>query len=352
MKIRFNTPENKTPDYDRGMHIQYGEAKRANKPWRWYMILIIASLPLLYLFSLIMYDLIVIEADGRISVPQTTVRAAGDGYIHKILVEPLQMVNAGSELAILSNAQLDANHQRLQKEIAFLTAEEDKLLTRPSDFASTAAQLIAFAREQKDFYRKRLQQYESLFRQGAATQAEIATARSQYNSALENLASLEKARHSDQGTRPETFQIGARIQQLTSDLERITFQKQQLLMLSPEGGLITEIFAQPGEFLGKGQPLLELITPDKTLIHAFIPPKHQDYARVGENVTVTLPNGKSAKAKITSVPGVTRRSLAEDISVLEMPRSTILAYLQFIEPVETQLINGIPVKIKFHHFSR
>lgn len=352
MKIRFNQPEHKVPNDDRGIRIQYGAAKRSAKSWRWHLILIVSSLPFLYLIGLILMETILIKADGRISVPQITVRTPVDGYIQQVFVKPLQTVMAGKAVALLENAPLESRYQLLTAEINFLNEERDKLLLQSGNITSHSRQLLDFAREQKNFYQKRLQQYESLFKHGAATQAEIATARSQYNGVLENLASHERAQHRDQGLVAEIRQTAARINQLTLELGQIEIQKQQLLVTVPAEGLVTELFAQPGEYLGRGQPLLDIIFPEKAYISAFIPPKYQDYAVMDQTVSVTLPNGETAEARIISIPGVTQKSLSEGMNPLESPRSAILAHMQFIDPIKTQLINGMPVDIRFHHFSR
>jgi len=352
MKIRFNTPENKAPDYDGGVQVQYGAAKRALKPWRWYIIVLVSSAPLLYLIGLVLYEFVAVKADGQISAPNITVRSVGNGYVAEMLVEPLQEVTVDTALAILKDATLEDDYQRVRREINFLIEEKNKLALQSDDVALSLKQLVAFARAQKHFYHNRLHQYESLFKQGAATQVEVATARSQYNSASENLVARERMDNRGLGLNKEIRQIAIRVNQLESDLDVIEHKRRQLRIVSPENGRITEVFVQPGEFLGKGQRILEMTMPEKVYIRAFIPPKYQDYAIVDAVVTVTLPNGESAKAKITSVPGITHKSLSEDISLLETPQSTILAHLKFIEPIKTQLVRGVPVDIRFHHWFR
>ncbi len=351
MKIRFNQPEKKSPDDDRGMHVQYGQAKRPGKPWRWYMILIIVSLPLLYLLGLIIREMIVIEASGRVNVPLVTVRSSGEGYIKQVLVEPLQIVTKGSKLALLDNIVLDNNYGRVRNELSLLDKERDQLLLQVDEAASKSIQLIDFAREQRNFHLNRLRQYESLFKQKAATQAEVATARSQYLSALENYASIESTQYLKQPMLPEVRQITARINQLTLELDKTQDQQQQLMLVAPAGGLVTELFAQPGEYLDRGQPLLEIIFPEKAHINAFIPPKYQDYAVINQTATIKFPNGETATARITAVPGVTRKSSAEDLGPLEAPSSTILAKMELTDTVKTQLIHGMPVSIQFPFFA-
>ncbi|QOJ22495.1 MAG: HlyD family efflux transporter periplasmic adaptor subunit [Gammaproteobacteria bacterium] len=357
MKIRFNQPESKAPDIDRGLRVQYSAAKRSAKPWRWYLIIAISSLPIVYLLGVIAWDAINIEANGRIRLPSFTMRAAADGYVQQLFVEPLQTASEGSRLAEMVNTTLLDNRDRLQVELDALVQEKHKMLLRADHGRTSSTELMKFAQEQKNFSYQRLRQYESLFKQGAATQAEVASARSQHHSALENLAALERAERMERdrvysqehGQSPEIRLISNRINQLQLEFDKIQDQIYQLNLIAPAGnGMVTELFAQPGEFLGRGQPLLEIIFPDKAHIDAYIPPKYQDYAVVGQTVTVKFPNGEKAKAKIISVPGVMQKSAPVEINPLEAVQFAILAQMEFVESVKNRLINGMPVTIYLH----
>lgn len=357
MKIRFNQPESRIPDKDRGLRIQYSEAKRPGRPWRWYLIVAVTSLPVIYLLGVIVWEAIAIEANGRLRVPNFTVRTAVDGYIQQIHVEPLQTVSEGMQLAELVNVALFEGRDRLRIEIDALIKEKQKMLFQADSTKSSTLQLLNFAHEQKNFSYTRMRQYESLFEQGAATQAEIALARSQYNAALENLVALEKSDRQERermysqehGQSPEVRMISNRINQLQLEFDKIQDQVQQLKLIAPAGnGMVTELFAQPGEFLSRGQALLEIIFPEKVYIDAFIPPKYQDYAVVGQVVMVKFPNGEKAKARIISVPGVMQKSASAEINPLETVRFAILAQMEFIENVKNRFINGMPVTIYFH----
>lgn len=354
MKIRFNQPENKAPDVDRGLRVQYSAAKRSANPWRWYLIIAVSSLPIVYLLAVIVWEMINIEANGRIRVPNFTVRTAVDGYVEQLFVAPLQKVSEGTRLAELVNASLLDNRDRLQVELDGLVQEKRKMLLRADHSKANAIELLKFAQEQKNFSYQRLRQYESLFKQGAATQAEVASARSQYNSALENLFVLERAERQDRnrlygqerGQSPEMFVISNRISQLQLEFDKTQDQIYQLNLIAPAGdGMVTELFAQPGEFLGRGQALLEIIYPEKVYIDAFIPPKYQDYAVAGKTVLVKFPNGEKVKATIVSVPGVMQKSATAEINPLETVQFAILAQLEFAGNAKNQLINGMPVTI-------
>ncbi|MBV6446966.1 HlyD family efflux transporter periplasmic adaptor subunit [Nitrosomonas sp.] len=354
MKIRFNQPENKIPDVDRGLRVQYSAAKRSAKPWRWYLIIAVSSLPVVYLLAVIIWEVINIEANGRIRVPNFTVRTVVDGYVGQLFVEPLQTVSEGTRLAELVNTSLLDNRDRLQVELEALKQEKRKMVRQADDSRTSSMQLIKFAQEQKNFAAQRLGQYETLFKQGAATQAEVALARGQYNSALENLVALEreerqerdKLYNQEHGQLPEIRMLSGQINQLQLEFDKIQDQIHQLILIAPAGnGMVTELFAQPGEFLGRGQPLLEIIYPEKVHIDAYIPPKYQDYAVVGKIVLVKFPNGEKAKAKIVSVPGVMQKSVTAEINLLETVQFAILVQMEFVENVKNRLINGMPVTI-------
>ncbi|HNO74955.1 MAG TPA: efflux RND transporter periplasmic adaptor subunit [Nitrosomonas mobilis] len=346
MKIRFNQPEKKNPENEQGIRIRYDPSKRTGATWRWYLILAVASLPLLYLAGLILREVLLTEIDGRIILPHTTVRAQGAGHVQQLQVSLLETVSEGNQLARLTNTSLENGVQRLHGEITFLSGQKKSLQRDGSQ--KQASRLTLFAQDQSQFYLRRLRQYESLFKQGAATQAEVATARSQYIAALERLDSLMLAGQQASTLGAEARQIEARINQLQLEHDILNDQLQMLSPISPAIGLVTEIHARPGEYLSQGQPLLDISFPEQAYISAFIPPKYIDKAVLGQRATIIFPNGEKYEARINFVPGVTHKVSAEDLTLLEVPRTAILARLQFIYTVDSsRLMNGMPVKIRF-----
>jgi multidrug resistance efflux pump len=348
MKIRFDQPERRIAERDRRVHIDYGPARRGGRLWRWYLILLVASIPLLYLMGTIFREFLVVEANGRITMAQTVVRSSGEGYVQQVFVKPLETVAVGAELARLVNEALENRYDRVRGEIDLLEKEKNKLL-RVGGNVSGSAQLVAFAEQQRDFYLNRLHQYETLFTQGAATQAEVATARSQYTATLERLATLGQALGRDRNMGPEVRQMGARVSQLTLELNETEDQRKQLLLTAPAAGMIAEVFVQRGEYLDRGRALLEIVDPGKVYVTAYIPPKHLAYAEVGQSATVVFPNGESAEARIVSVPGVTQTPPPDDLSPLETAPPAILARMEFVGDVTVRLVHGAPVKLRFHY---
>ncbi len=346
MKIRFNQPEKKNPETEQGIRIPYDPAKRSGAAWRWYLILAVASLPLLYLAGLILRETLLTEIDGRIILPHITVRAQSAGQVQQLKISPLETVSEGTQLTLLVNTSLENGAQRLHSEINFLSGQKESLQRNGGD--KQASRLTLFAQDQSRFYLQRLRQYESLLKQSAATQAEVATARSQYIAALERLDAVTRTNQAVSGSDADVRQIESRLNQLQLEYDTLNQQLQMLSINSPVSGLITEIHAQPGEYLAQGQPLLDIAFPEQAYISAFIPPKYLDKAVLDQQATVIFPNGGKFRARVNFVPGVTHKASTEDLAPLEAPRSTILARMQFIDTVDGALLmNGMPVKIRF-----
>jgi len=349
MKIRFDPPERQDPSRDHGLRVEYGATKRTGWRWRWYLILLLVSSPLLYLLWTLLKDWIFVEAHGYITVPQTVVRAGGEGYIQELRAQPLTSVVVGTVLAKLENEPLSDRHERIQDELRYLETE-GKAWQAQSNL-SGIRQLLAFAEEQKQFYRKRLIQYERLLRQGAATQAELATARSQYQSSLERLAALEDSLRRENRLPPEAKDATARVRQLSLDLKEIDDQLGQLSIVSPASGIVTELFAQPGEYLAKGHPLLQIAETEHAFITAYVPPKYLDYAVIGQTATVSLPSGERIETRVVSVPGITQKLPGDAVTPLETRSPAIVAHLALVEraPVRlVRLVHGTPVRVRFH----
>src|SRR5581483_10755380 len=106
MKVRFVKPEAGDPERDRGLQVPYAPAKRHLARWRWYLILLVVSSPLLFFVGDFLYSSVMIEAPGFIAQEQLTVRSAGQGYVDEVYVKPLDEVRQVDPVAKLANEAL------------------------------------------------------------------------------------------------------------------------------------------------------------------------------------------------------------------------------------------------------
>ena len=70
MKIRFDPPEQRSPDRDQGLQVEYRQARRTAVRWRWYLVLFIVASPLVYFLLTLLQAVLFVEADGYIQLEQ------------------------------------------------------------------------------------------------------------------------------------------------------------------------------------------------------------------------------------------------------------------------------------------
>ena len=187
MKIQFTTKQ-KDPTVQHGVKIPYAPAKRMAAQWRWYLILLIVASPLLYFLIRMGLSFIIVTAQGYISLDKIEVNCTISGMVDSIEVEPGQEVLTGVVIATLSNPELMAQKRQAEAELASLNVDQPP---RSNAKAQLLKNQVDLARRvlasQRDDYRTMA----FLFEQGAATLAELTTARerrdkaeSEYHNAL------------------------------------------------------------------------------------------------------------------------------------------------------------------------
>src|SRR5882724_10504474 len=137
MKVRFVKPEQKDPARDRGITVPYAPAKRNLARWRWYIILLVVSSPLLYFISKFAYSSVVVEAPGFLRQEQITVRAMVAGYVSDVYVKPLQVVAEGTPIARIGNPDLALRAAQLRAELKELGAVSGKFSAADNSPPST-----------------------------------------------------------------------------------------------------------------------------------------------------------------------------------------------------------------------
>lgn len=95
MKVRFRTPEERDPLRDCGIRVPMAPAKRPDIPrWRWYMLIGLVTLPLLWMMGRFFAELMSLKGSGYINYPQLELRAPSGGRIEEVLVEEGQQLAA------------------------------------------------------------------------------------------------------------------------------------------------------------------------------------------------------------------------------------------------------------------
>lgn len=357
MKVKFKSQKQAMPDRDGGMRVNYGMAKRSLPRIRWYLILLVASSPIIFFFGNIIYSFIVVEAPGVIRIPSSIMRSTVPGTVTLIHVKDHDEVLEGQILMTLQNPDLEAKINRVEGDIIDLKSilpvnskpRTNKVIKYLNEQLKSAKKLI-------DFRKERMDSIQYLFDQGAATVAELSTAKSQFNQASTSYSNIRREIAKEQRISSQEFQLQTKTQQnaillskLNRELAHLKEQKIKQAIRAISDGQISEIPVTQGEFIASGTHLISITTQERSTVTAFLAPKYARYAKIGQRATVKLPNGIEFPALVDAVPRLTSKlpsSIAGPLG--ERPRGIVVQLRPEIDFKDDYRVQGLPVMVRFN----
>jgi multidrug resistance efflux pump len=112
--------------------------------------------------------------------------------------------------------------------------------------------------------------------------------------------------------------------------------------------LLVDVFAETGEAVSAGTPLLSLGQAEKPYAVVYLDPKHARYARKGNLATIRLPNGEKIRAVVREDAGLTRRIPADISSPISARDIMISLPLDLLQPLPAmENIDGLPISARF-----
>ncbi|MDR3416054.1 MAG: HlyD family efflux transporter periplasmic adaptor subunit [Nevskia sp.] len=355
MKVRFVKPEASDPERDRGIRVPYAPGKRALARWRWYLILLVVSSPFLFFAINFLYSSVLILAPGFVSQEQLTIRSASQGYVDEVYVKTLDAVKEGDPVARLANEALTTHAAQLRaelKELQGVAAQFHGTTSAPLSTESFQDELET-ARQERARLAQRVNSIQQLVEQGAATEAELNTARSQYDQASSRLGELYRTMNIQ--TQPvhhgTGIEVQTRILAIQTELASIDTQEQAMLVRAPKGGRIVDLAVVKGDQLTVGSKVA-MLAPEGGEMHidAYIPPKNAIYATPGLYGTVVFPDGSRRQAVIADVPQVATEVPKAQSALLGQSEMGVLVRMQMLDAGQSgqhALTDGLPVKVEF-----
>ena len=354
MKVRFVKPEQKDPARDRGITVPYAPAKRNLARWRWYIILLVVSSPLLYFVTKFAYSSVVVEAPGFVRQEQITVRAMVAGYVSDVYVKPLQVVAEGTPIARIGNPDLQLRAAQLRAELKELGQVSGKEVDNSPPSTTGYQDQIEIYRQQRDEAAQRMDNLQQLVNQGAATEAELGAARNQFHEAEGKVAQTYQAMSIQSQPNSSGAQVRTSVAQARSELASVSQQMDGLLVRAPHAGRIVDLPVIKGDQLAIGGKLA-MLAPNGAQMHiaAYIPPEHTDYAAPGQQATVLFPDGMRRVARVTDVPEVMQQvPTAGDVFASQ--EQGVLVRMEFADgdddtAEKKSLTDGLPVRVRFQN---
>lgn len=236
-----------------------------------------------------------VSGNGRIEATEIDVAAKLGGRVQDILVSEGDFVTAGQTLARMQvqtlEAQRDEARARQQQSIAGVASAQAQVAVRESDLQAALA-LVTQRETELDAAQRRLARSETLAREGASSGQELDDDRARVRSmqAAVVAAKAQVAAAQAAITAALTQVAGARstVAAAEATIARIKADIDDSALTAPRDGRVQYRVAQPGEVLGAGGKVLNLVDLGEVYMTFFVPEATVGKLALGSEVRVVL----------------------------------------------------------------
>ncbi len=235
------------------------------------------------------------SGNGRIEATEIDVATKLAGRVEDILVREGDFVSAGQPLARMQidslQAQRDEALARYQQALQAVAGAEAQVALRDSDHQ--AAQALVVQRESElDAAQRRLVRSETLAREGASSGQELdddrAKARSAQAAVVATKAQVAAARAAITAARTQVTGAQSSVAAAKASVARVDADLADSLLKAPRAGRVQYRVAQPGEVLGAGGKLLNLVDLTEVYMSFFLPETVAGKVALGSEVRIVL----------------------------------------------------------------
>ena len=341
MKVKFESARSKHPDVEKGVRVPYAPARRAFPRWRWYLVVLLVSSPLLFFLAKLALSFFLASSPAMLSLEKVALNSPRPSVVKALNVEEGDLAKQGAVLVRLGDTALEGRVELLRSEMHSLEGHA------PAAAAPRAPleEALALAREAAARRAEYLRTVRELFAQGAATRAELNLAVAQDQEAR---AGIIRARADLQASSlPEDDRARqTRLAQIRSELAFLGQGREELQVVSPCDGRVLQVVAGQGQAVGQGTPLLVLADPSKSMITAFVEARHLRYASPGRVVKVRFPGNRVLEAHVEEQPYRASPTPPELARPLEESRQAVSVSLVLSGHIPPEfLVDGLPLTV-------
>ncbi|WP_291477743.1 efflux RND transporter periplasmic adaptor subunit [Acidovorax sp.] len=236
-----------------------------------------------------------VSGNGRIEATEVDVAAKLGGRVQSILVKEGDFVTAGQPLAHMQIDTLQASHDearaRHQQAVAAVANAEAQVAVRESDRQAALA-LVAQRQSELDAAQRRLARSQTLVREGASSDQEVdddrARERSLQAAVVASRAQAEAAQAAITAARTQVASARAAVTAAQATVARIKADIDDSALVAPRSGRVQYRIAQPGEVIGGGGKVLNLVDLSDVYMTFFLPEAVAGKLALGSEVRIVL----------------------------------------------------------------
>ena len=236
-----------------------------------------------------------VSGNGRIEATEIDVAAKLGGRVQSIVVKEGEFVKAGQPLAHMQIDTLQASHDearaRHQQAVAAVANAEAQVAVRESDRQAALA-LVAQRQSELDAAQRRLARSQTLVREGASSDQEVdddrARERSLQAAVVASRAQAEAAQAAITAARTQVASARAAVTAAQATVARIKADIDDSALVAPRSGRVQYRIAQPGEVIGGGGKVLNLVDLSDVYMTFFLPEPVAGRLALGSEVRIVL----------------------------------------------------------------
>jgi len=236
-----------------------------------------------------------IGSNGRIEATEVDVATKMAGRVSDILVEEGAFVKAGQVLATMDvqtlEAQLREARAQQRQAVNGVASVQAQLAMRQSDKSALIAQ-VRRAEAELNAARRRQARSETLVKQGAISTQTLDDDRARTESAEASVAAAQaqvaSADSSIAAARTQIVGAQSQVEAVDATLERIQAEIDDSQLKAPRDGRVQFRVAQPGEVLGAGGRVLNMIDVSDVYMTFFLPTEAAGRLALGSEVRIVL----------------------------------------------------------------
>ncbi|MGG4607232.1 HlyD family secretion protein [Providencia sp. Me31A] len=235
------------------------------------------------------------QSNGRIEATEIDIATKTAGRIETINVKEGDFVKEGQELARMDTRalqeQLHEVQAQLSQAISAVATAESALAQRKSE--KLAAQAVVRQREAElDAAQKRLNRSRALVRTNAVSQQQVDDDTAQMQGARAALeaskAQVAASTSAIDSAKAGIVQAKSRVEAATATERRIIADLDDSILKAPRNGRIQYRVAEPGEVLGSGGRVLNMVDLSDVYMTFFLPTEDAGKVALGSEVHIIL----------------------------------------------------------------
>jgi len=236
-----------------------------------------------------------VSSNGRIEATEIDVSSKFGGRVQDILVADGDFVKTGQTLAHMQVQSLDAQRDEAlahqQQTVTTVASAEAQVTARESDRLAVLA-LVAQRESELDAAQKRLARSETLTREGAASGQELDDDRARVSSVqaavLAAKAQVQAAQAAIAAAKAQVAGARSTVDAADATIARIQVDIKDSSLVAPRDGRVQYRIAQPGEVLGAGGKVLNLVDLGDVYMTFFVPETAAGKLALGSEVHLIL----------------------------------------------------------------